>query len=218
MFYRFLYPIIFACLIVSSISEAQHASRYILANRVQKEVAPRASIIGEIDFRGNDNGFFRHHYDIGYAYNLNNETILTLKSRLVYLDNTHNWYLDEIRHQLQVLSFMEKRNWTLSGRFRHEFRVYQTPKFENINRSRFRFQASKNTVLNKITPFIRDEVFYEFERNRFSRNRLELGLTYTTDRHYAYRFFYRHQSEIPSDRISTWLFIDVFVFQCLMQF
>jgi len=134
----------------------------------------------EEEFRFGDNAdeFFYHHYDVGYAYDVNKYLTLGMNYRQVWeKKQSHGKFKEENRPHMNATLKYTLSGFQLDDRNRLEYRHfdYQEDAWRYRNKLNVKFPW-KFTGL-KIQPYVADEIFLNLNSIDLNRNRFYSGLS-----------------------------------------
>jgi len=134
----------------------------------------KIKVAEEFRFGDNAGSFYYNHIDAGLSYLLNEQIKLTVNYRQIFQKKDNKWNPEYRPH----INGTVKAKWNglvFKDRNRFEYRIKESA--DNLWRYRNKLSINlpfKWTKLN-IQPYIADEIFYDFNENRLSRNRAYAG-------------------------------------------
>jgi len=144
----------------------------------------------EFRFGNNVSKFYYHHSDLGLLYKTSRWLTLGLNYRQIYQKKNSIWETENRPHFNGIL----KWNWS-------------DVKFEDRNRFEYRVREGKSTSLqyrnsltakpdirwDRISPYIGDEIFYDFEIGKLNCNWFYLGADVNLLKNLGVTIFYMWQ-------------------------
>jgi len=171
----------------------------------------------EEEFRFEDGGgdFSYQHSDIGVHYELLKGYIdLGMNYRLVFQESSGKWR-DENRPHLNATAKFDLFGFNLSSRSRFEARFREKTSDGWRYRNKFTVKLPKFTAF-EIRPYIADEVFVDFIKDKFTTNRLYGGVGFKVFKNLKADIFYLWQATQEKD--GTWLDFNVLGTKLALKF
>lgn len=136
----------------------------------------KMSLSEEFRFGDNSSEFYYQHSDIGIAYSVLAEWLdLGINYRHIYEKNKGNWLLENRPHFNATFkcSFFDL---DFSNRSLFEYRIREKKDDFWRYRNKVTVKLPLKLTRFKIQPYTADEAFFDFDRGRFCRNRVYLGV------------------------------------------
>lgn len=158
----------------------------------------KIKVAEEFRFGDNAGAFYYNHTDAGISYLLNEYFGLTVNYRQIFQKKNNKWN-PEYRPHINGTVKAKRNDLVFKDRNRLEYRIIEG----DGNSWRYRNKLSvdlpfKWTKLN-IQPYIADEIFYNFDENRLSRNRVCAGFKMHFLKNLKGEIYYMYQSTKSSE-------------------
>lgn len=130
-------------------------------------------------FRAENHNLFSRHYDFGLVYNLPEDIKLRASYRYKYTRDRSSalaWESGQRPHIQLQKDFNVDSSFKLSLRNRHEYRRFKDN--DSKHRNRFMVALKYKEGFNGIKPYIRNEMFYDYEESEYNLNRFDIGFTF----------------------------------------
>lgn len=178
--------------ITGSLSDIVHSgSQYWNTTTTEVKLGNKTKFKFEEEFRFQepDFKFYYHHSDLGLSYKFYEWLDLGLNYRQIY--EKKNVWEEERRPHLNANLKWQLANFKFENRHRVEYRA----KEQNSSwRYRNRLAVKFPSLLYKVNSYIADEIFYGFDTNSLTRNRLYLGSELKLGKNLGIDIFYLLQS------------------------
>ena len=143
---------------------------------------------------------FHNHTDVGFTLKVNDNLDLGLNYRLTYEKKAGKWK-DENRPHFNGTLKWDLYGFKLKNRGRVELRIPE----DGSDKWRFRNRLTLTYPVKwtdfKIQPYVADEIFIDFHKDKFTRNRLYAGFGLKPFKHLKADLFYMLQT---SKKSRTW--------------
>ena len=174
---RLLCCLIYTILLYQPAYAIQHNEKFAI-----KEDFDRITLSAEADYRFDNSSLFRQHYDIGTRIPitlLGDDGSIAFHYRSVYKNSDDEGWELEKRPYIQLQKIFKTDEFKLGLRTRQEYRIRNSGNHTARNRSRVKIQSKQKFFNTK--PFISNEFFYDFDKNKYNKNRIDVGMNFSLD-------------------------------------
>jgi len=147
----------------------------------------------ELRFNDDISELYYWHIRNGIIYHLDKNLDLVSTYRLKQTEDSTGSWIPENRLELEINPKISLNGFKLSDRNRFEYRDLRGSK----DRWRYRnmLKISRYLEQYKITPYISEEIFYDFEINKLETNWATLGVSKKLTKEITGSIFYRWESK-----------------------
>jgi len=141
--------------------------------------------------------FFFGYVDLNLGYNLGSNWSAEAGYRHAWLEINNDWR-DEYRPSAILAYRTRLNNWTVANRHRIEYRTFEKESGANDRwryRNETRLVAPWKSHFFQASPFIEEEIFYEFTNEGFNFNWLTTGLRWRVADNTIAKIGYRWQAQ-----------------------
>ncbi len=171
--------------------------------RLEGELAEKWKLCIEQQFRFGDDmaELYFHHTDIGVRFTVRKWLDTSMHYRHIYELKSGEW-MEENRPHLNFTLKWSWKGFRFSDRNRGEIRLRRGKDEAWRYRNKFtvKYPVDRDTVC--LIPYISDEVYWDFERDEYSRNRLYTGITLKIWKILSVDMHYLLQSSKSNDKWS----------------
>jgi hypothetical protein len=162
---------------------------------ISVEVVEDWSLIVEEEFRFGDNAgeFYREHSDFGIMYSGLAKWLDIGANYRVIIKKTGDQWAYEYRPHINGILHFELHDFRISDRNRWEYRYREVGKDGWRYRNKLTIELPRFTRI-ELRPFVADEIYIDFEKGGFARNRLFSGLLLQPSKHLELETFYLLQT------------------------
>jgi hypothetical protein len=174
---------------------------------LEKQINKELKIILEEETRlGQDMGDFAYqHIDAGLMRKMTNWLDLSLNYRHIFQKKDNAWE-EEYRPHFNATLKCRWFNLDFSNRNRFEYRILSKTKDSWRYRNMSKIKIPLNWTKFKLSPYIAEEAFFNFDQGDFNRNRLYLGSEFKLVKNLQGELYYLRQS---SESRGNWTDINV---------
>lgn len=173
----------------------------------EKEINKELKIILEEETRlGQDMGDFAYqHIDAGLLRQMRNWLDLSLNYRHIFQKKDNAWE-EEYRPHFNAILKWQWLGLDFSNRNRMEYRILSKTKDSWRYRNMAKVKIPLDWTQFKISPYIANEAFFNFDQDDFNRNRLSSGVEFKLVKNLQGELYYLRQS---SESRGNWTDINV---------
>jgi hypothetical protein len=145
-------------------------------------------------FRDDIGDFFYYHFRNGVVFHANKNLDLGTTYRIARSENSAGDWSTEHRLELDITPKFKAGDFNISNRGRFEHRWLESA----ADRWRYRneFKVAYPTAIGdfKLTPYISEELYYDFEVDKMNLNWAKLGADKKITEHLLLGIFYMHEA------------------------
>lgn len=197
--------VIFNILFLLTAPQIAHGDENPVKLLLRKKIDERFTLLTQIDYRHDDetSRFEHKHYDVGLRINHKNNWSTSFSYRWMYkFDNGEKKWEQEKRPYISIIKKFKTDPVTINLRARQEFRFRKGNKHSTRNRLRLLLKSNKEFV--GVRPFIANEIFYDFRKEKYNKNFLLAGIDFANTRYGRYSIYYRHVTTLDKDDKRYW--------------
>jgi hypothetical protein len=159
----------------------------------------------EADYRHDEDAHrFKHkHYDFGVKIPLKNNWSTSVNYRLTYkFDSSTKKWKQEKRPHIALQKIIDTKYIEIGLRTRQEY-AFASDDTEST-RNRIRIMLKSNKRFLKLRPFIGNEFFYDFDKEKYNKNRFIAGVDLPKGKYGKYSLYYKYETSVDSDDKEFW--------------
>jgi hypothetical protein len=159
------------------------------------------------EFRYNDNmgNLYYYHMRVGSGFHAHKNLDLALAYRFIQNKVKGNWDNDDV-HYIEMITIpkITLGGFNISDANKFERRYYQNAANRWVYRNLLTFAYPTKIGIFEFTPYVSDEIYYDFELNKANLNWATLGANKKINKYVTAGLFYRAEtSRVGSS--SKWL-------------
>jgi hypothetical protein len=193
-------------LVLILLLQPAYAVRHITKVQYSPEIKNGFKIYSDIEYRYNGDDIEYRHYDGGIRFPIKyfgEGWQGGAQFRAIYTKSDDgSWDLEKRPHfQLQKAietaeyNFIPELTWKF--RTRHEYRVRESG--NDTARNRLKISVKSNEEYYGLKPFISDEIFYDFDKKDWIRNRMQVGVDLPKFKKVSSSVAYRLEANLVDD-------------------
>ena len=186
------YLVILIYAITNNAMAFNHSEKFILKHKINNKTLKLES-----HFTHNENGFSYNHYDAGINIALSHDIKAALHYRIIYSEGNNNWETEK-RPYVQLEKTFNTPLLEYRLRTRQEVRIRDET--DEVWRNRIRVGIKLNN--QKFKPFINNEVFYDFDAEKYNKNWFSIGLILPKVNNLKPTIYYKDVTSL--DEENTW--------------
>lgn len=192
--------VIFILFVFSSLCFARDDWQLVNTYDFKHKVSDRLDLTLQLEQKLNRDlgNYYYYHFQPGFVYQLNE--FLDFGLSYCYIEEEEerdggDLWEDENRLVIDPVLKWKAVGFSLDNRLRFEYRYFDLDKDKWRYRNRLRIKRKISLGGFEFSPFLSEEIFYDFNYDEFNQNRFDLGMEKKINEDIALNLYYRIQSQ-----------------------